>query len=333
MVAVAAAVAPAPWRGPAAGGRRRRPRPLAALAVTAIVAAGVTFAATAAASTFLGGIGTLRSTSAAGGRTGGHTSVAAVSSEQIAEEESLGRRSAVGAASWAAAAFGGEQGASAREPKITAKCAFDIRIGLDSSVQPQRVVIGLFGEDAPVLTKNFLDACAGRVPGEAGQSARYQLATARSISQNRLISFADFVGGNYLFRRTAPSRGGMVKEEKIPLAGPDTKTDEANDLRHDTVGRVSMPKGGGTYNFLISPVANGAFLDKNNVVVGQVLEGLDCVEAMNAVKTTPKGGILNAASGRGPDDKVGAQAKEGADDYLNQPLQKVKIVRSKVLEP
>jgi len=265
------------------------------------------------------------------GRAAARSTEAAESEEVAADGRAEGaagsRRAALGAASLAAAFAGNEQRAVAQEPKITAKCAFDIRLGLSSAIKPRRVVIGLFGEEAPGLTGNFLKACSASIPGEAGQSARYQLSTVRSIAKDRVIAFADFPGGNFLFKRTAPSRGGMVKEEKIPLAGPDTKTEETNELKHDAVGRVSMPKGGGTFNFLISPVANAPFLDKRNVVIGQVLEGLDVIEDINKIQTTPKGGILNLASARSEDP----MAPESSDDYLNIPLTKTKIMKSQVL--
>mmetsp|Transcript_47594 Transcript_47594/g.92035 ORF Transcript_47594/g.92035 Transcript_47594/m.92035 type:complete len:273 (+) Transcript_47594:13-831(+) len=215
--------------------------------------------------------------------------------------------------------------AVAKEPKITTKCAFDIRIGSDNSVPLQRMVIGLFGEEAPILTNNFKQACAAEYPGPANAQARYEQSTAKSISKDRLILFANFPGGDYLQTKvkTGGNKMGSTKDEKIekkPLAGPETKTSESNDLRLDTVGRVAMSKGGGTFNFIVAPAACPD-LDKSYTVIGQVIEGLDLVDTMNNINTTLKGGWINALGG------------DYMNDVLKLPLQKVKIFKSQVLSP
>merc|ERR1712242_445399 len=74
------------------------------------------------------------------------------------------------------------------------------------------------------------------------------------------------------------------KQIKSKMAEDDTLTKETNSLRHDVPGRVSMKKGGGTFDFTIAPVADAKWLDKTNVVIGQVLEGMDLVDAINDVK-------------------------------------------------
>jgi hypothetical protein len=48
------------------------------------------------------------------------------------------------------------------------------------------------------------------------------------------------------------------------------KNSDANELRHDRPGRVSMQKGGGDFRLTIAPAENRA-LDETNIVIGQVL--------------------------------------------------------------
>lgn len=185
------------------------------------------------------------------------------------------------------------------EPKITARCVFDVQIARsDADVYAsfgrspdvlRRVVIGLFGESAPILTKNFAQACSGTGP------ARYERSDARAVSKDRLIYFAKFAGGDTVKKKV--TRNYQTTMQELPLAGPETFTKETNELRHDRIGRVSMTKGGGTYNFAISPVAQAPWLDERNVVIGQVLEGLDVVEEINRVPTYLKGGWVNSLSG------------------------------------
>jgi len=207
---------------------------------------------------------------------------------------------------------------AADDPEITAKCFLDIRLGFDSTVPLRRVVIGLFGKEAPGLTQNFIKACTGTYPGRAGRQARYELAKAKAIAKNKFILWANYPGGSFLGYKPGKNKAGVPVEVKIPLGGEDTLTDETNTLIHDVPGRVSMPRGGGTFDFFITPVANAKWLDSKNVVIGQVLEGMDVIADMNKVPTALKGGILNEVS-------------KGNEDILKEPLQRVQIYKSGLL--
>merc|ERR1712232_326691 len=140
------------------------------------------------------------------------------------------------------------------------------------------------------------------------------------------ILFADFAGGNWRLKKgtnaDAGPGGTVPKEYQIPLAGPDTKTEETNSLRHDRTGRVSMPKGGGTFDFAISTASSAPWLDEENVVIGQVLDGFDLLDDLNQQKTFQRGGLVNAVSGSSQKDL----------DYTSLPVQKVKILQIKDLE-
>lgn len=203
----------------------------------------------------------------------------------------LGRRGALTSAGAGILGFAAinVQAAENTEPKVTARCVLDVQIARSDSDAPRRIVIGLFGESSPALTKNFAQACSETGP------ARYERSDVRSISKDRMIYFANFAGGDSVMKQV--TRNYQTTMQKVPLAGPETFTNEVNELRHDRIGRVSMTKGGGTYNFAISPVAQAPWLDERNVVVGQVLEGLDVVERINKVPAYQKGGWANSLSG------------------------------------
>lgn len=171
------------------------------------------------------------------------------------------------------------------EPKITARCEFLIKIGAERRGASRKLVIGLYGEEAPILTRNFIQAATATYTGEAGKGVNYMLADVLSIEKDKCVTWANFKDGNQLRRQAIATNSQWVgyKEQKVPLADDSTKTDEVNNLKHDVAGRVSMKKGGGTFNFNVAQVANAVWLDKTDVVIGQVLEGMDLIKDINQI--------------------------------------------------
>lgn len=206
----------------------------------------------------------------------------------IAAVES-GRRAALGLAGAALLpAAAGQPAVATKEPRVTATCELKIKIGALNSAKEKRILIGAFGDEAPVLVRSFMEACSGRYPGEAGSQVDYYLSDMKYMEKGKVISFADFKDGNdYYKQELGKINGFWVKSSSVkrPLAGEDTLTDESNSLVHDQLGRVSMKRGGGTFDFNIAPVANAGWLDKDNVVIGQVLEGAQYIPALEKVPT------------------------------------------------
>jgi len=151
----------------------------------------------------------------------------------------------------------------------------------------------VYGDEAPVLTRSFMEACSGRYPGEAATQVNYYLSDVKTIQMDKVITWADFKDGNTFTRQRLTTVNGKAwvdsVNKEVPLAGPDTKTDETNDLRHEVEGTVSMRRGGGTFDFNVAPVENARWLDKDNVVIGRVLEGMDQIKAINKVQVSPNG--------------------------------------------
>jgi len=240
-----------------------------------------------------------------------------------------GRRAAVAAAS--VLGLLGSQPASGLEPKVTAKCAFDLQIGFDRSVPLRRLVIGLYGEEAPVLTRNFYQAFTHSYAKDKEGMVDYRFADVKAVFKDRAIIWADFQFGNYNRKRYTVSKGGVPidRDETIPLAREDTQTNETNALQHDVPGRVSMRRGGETFDFSVSPVANATWLDETNVVIGQVLEGFDIIEDIN--KLPVKGGALF-------EDTLGLLGSLGGDiradmarENKYKPLKRVRIYNTELV--
>lgn len=136
------------------------------------------------------------------------------------------------------------------------------------------------------MTQTFVEACTGTYPGEAGQQAYYKLADVKSVAKDKAITWANFKDGNTISVTVTTYDARWVGSKTVskPLAGDDTQTDQVNNLVHDLPGRVSMRRGGGTFDFTVAPVANAKWLDTTNVVIGQVLEGMDIIADINEIK-------------------------------------------------
>lgn len=195
--------------------------------------------------------------------------------------------------------------AFAGEPRITAKCSFAVRIGQQKVNRLKKIVIGVYGDEAPNLSRTFLQAVTGCYPGAAGRQAFYQLSDVKNIEKNKGITWANFEQGNQLVVAvsTFDSRWVGTDFYKADLAGEDTLNDDANSLRHDVAGRVSMRRGGGTFDFTIAPTATAPQKEGEDVVIGQVLEGMDLVADINKIRM-----------------------------YGGKPLTKVRIMKSELIE-
>jgi len=210
----------------------------------------------------------------------------------------LSRRRPLGVAAGVMLGAMGSSGAvSAAEPKVTNKITFELTSQRDKSqlgkqvLKTKKITIGLYGQEAPVLTRNFMQACTKTYPGSGGRQVWYKNGCIKSLDPGKSIGFIDFADGNLRQVVTqvesSGNTGAMLgtKITYLPLADDDTRTDEENALRHDVLGRVSMKKGGGTFDFEISPVEKAPWLDKTNVVIGQVLDGFDVIQEWNSLAT------------------------------------------------
>lgn len=204
--------------------------------------------------------------------------------------------------------------AKAVEPSITSKVSLDISI---ARAKPERVQIGLFGNEAPASSKFFLSICKG--DGISGLS--YDGSQVSSIIKNKKIEINKFALGANLKQETYMNGAGVVRIRSVDLA-QSAVFDDTNELTHDSPGVISMKKGGGNFGFTIAPAANSELNDEN-IIIGKILSGMEVITKINDIPVS-KEDSLGSKSGFSTLAKNGGDGR-GKIASLNRPLKKVVI--------
>ena len=206
-------------------------------------------------------------------------------------------------------------------PAITKKISLGIAIGTG---EPQFLTVGLYGDAAPASAALFANLCTASLPGAPDLTYRNSQAT--RVERDKLIVLGRLSAGSAQAVSRRLDDTGYIRQELVDKAEQYTNSD-SNELRHDRAGLLSLKKGGGSFEFVLSPAANRA-LDADYIVAGEVLSGLDIVAAMNAVPTKTPNAVLNAP--------YAAAAKVGGDvrarvETVGKPLLKISVRSCDVL--
>lgn len=204
--------------------------------------------------------------------------------------------------------------------KITSQAYLDISIARGP---PERISVGIFGDDAPRSSKFWLSVCKA----EYGEGTSYDGSQVSKVQKDRIITVGKLARGGGQKQETWMDEVGKVRIRNVNLAESFVNTDN-NELKHDTNGIVSIPKAGGTFEFSIVPRQN-AELDNDNLVIGKVLSGMDVVDKINEIPVSredslgSKAAFSNAGKGFDPRAKLAS---------LDRPLKQIKVLRCQVDE-
>ena len=207
-----------------------------------------------------------------------------------------------------------------RSGKITSKVYLDVSIARGPA---ERITLGVFGDDAPAASKFFLSVCKG----DYGDGVSYDGAQVSRIELDKRIDVGKLAKGGSQKQETWMDGMGKVRIRSVSLASKATHRD-ANDYLNDEPGVLSVKKGGGSFDFTISPKPNPS-LDDENVVIGKVISGMDVVEKINKIPTSKediigsKGGF--SSLGKGFDGRAKLAA-------VGRPLKRINVLQCQVEE-
>jgi cyclophilin family peptidyl-prolyl cis-trans isomerase len=240
----------------------------------------------------------------------------------------------------AAAAIGLQPAQAAPAPTITDKIYFDIK-GLSPTDPPQRITIGLFGNDAPDATNKLKQLVTKQgLPAPCKPKDTTRLLQKEQLEASKVYNGckeSEDRGVNYdlstIWRVVKDERidvgavsGKFISRENVDWTG-------TNDLKHDSFGTVSVRRGTDSgFGFTIYPGSSSpsSNLDETNLVVGIVMDGIDTIQQINQV------GVVRSAKLGGVDQKAAPSrsCRYGSNELYcneNKPLQKLTIFNSGVL--
>lgn len=145
---------------------------------------------------------------------------------------------------------------------VSDRFAFDLTVG----GQPAgRLAVGLFGSVAPETVAAFAALCRGTLITSPGDEPA---ALERSGAVRVVRDSAVVLGAITQLGGSLRLVSGQTRPQRFPVQFPQTA--DTNELTHGAAGLLSMRRGGGSFEFTLTPRASPQ-LDKDGLVIGQLL--------------------------------------------------------------
>lgn len=191
-------------------------------------------------------------------------------------DAAVGRRQALLGAAWVTSIALPMQPATSSTvaPLVTSRARLGVTIG---DAHPRFITVGLYGEEAPSSVALFMQLCTN------SDGLTYQGSAVPRIERDRLVLMGRLAGGQAKTVERSIDITGYVRSNTVDRATSYVNND-ANALSHDRAGLLSMRRGGGSFEFGLTPAPNPS-LDRERLVVGEVLDGLDVLATLNELPT------------------------------------------------
>mmetsp|Transcript_7689 Transcript_7689/g.23282 ORF Transcript_7689/g.23282 Transcript_7689/m.23282 type:complete len:295 (+) Transcript_7689:77-961(+) len=201
---------------------------------------------------------------------------------------------------------------------VTDKVYFEVYA---AGVPIGRIVVGVFRDAAPKSADIFVRMCEGTF-----KDLSYASSQVFRVEKDRRIDMGRLSKGMGKTEVRSIDYSGYVRKKYLNTADEATLNRDANELKHNAAGLVSMQKGGGSFEFVIPPPPKpDPTLDADHIIIGQVLEGMTTISKLNSLPVNKPTGYRDTfiKMGKAINDKRAT----AAEDDVFKPLQKT-VVKS-----
>jgi cyclophilin family peptidyl-prolyl cis-trans isomerase len=227
-----------------------------------------------------------------------------------------------------------------------------------TTTSTDRIVIGLFGKDAPqpvsilkalVTPTGYPAKCKPLESDEYNSRLLEKERLEKRKVYNTCLQSQDIQGVNYYYStvwRVLPNEridvGATVSGKFIARGNPIFMDNDSTTSRltHDTPGVVSVRRGnGGGYGFTIFPgsltndESSVSTLNEENIVVGRIIEGMDVIQKLNNAPTVHNT-FATGGQSSSLKDMPSRGCRYGGSEYFcaeNKPLRKIVLDKMGVL--